>query len=325
MILTKWTHKKQAPKKLLILITLAALLLTACGGGASDGIPEDAVAMVNGSPISRTTYENTLALMKMNYEMEMGPGFFDEPDNEEGLTLLDTIKEQVLERLIFTEIILQDAVANGIELQEDDFNDTMEMFMGFIEEDEELTNFMAQNNISEDYFREEMRKELLMMEYQEYYVNNINITDEDARAFYDNNPEMFSTNQVSASHILVEDEAFANELKAQLNDGADFAELAVAHSTCPSSAQGGDLGYFGRGQMVPEFENAAFGMEVGDISEPVQTQFGWHIILLTDRIDDTGDFESAKAMIINQLQQEEMMAHIESLQQSAEIQRRENL
>lgn len=325
MILTKWTHKKQAPQKLLILITLAALLLTACGGGGNEGIPEDAVAVVNGSPISRTTYENTLALMKMNYEMEMGPGFFDEPDNEEGLTLLDTIKEQVLERLIFTEIILQDAVEHGIELQEDEFNDTMEMFMGFIEEDEELKNFMAQNNISEDYFREEMRKELLMMEYQEHYMTHINITDEDARAFYDNNPEMFATNQVSASHILVEDEALANELKAQLDEGADFAELAVAHSTCPSSAQGGDLGYFGRGQMVPEFENAAFAMEVGDISEPVQTQFGWHIILLTDRIDEAGDFESAKAMIINQLQQEEMMAHIESLQQSAEIQRRENL
>lgn len=313
------------PKTLLIFITVAALLLTACGGGGNDGIPEDAVAVVNGSPISRTTYENTLALMKMNYEMEMGPGFFDEPDNEEGLTLLDTIKEQVLERLIFTEIILQDAVEHGIELQEDEFNDTMEMFMGFIEEDEELKNFMAQNNISEDYFREEMRKELLMMEYQEHYMTHINITDEDAREFYDNNPEMFASNQVAASHILVEDEALAVDLKAQLDDGADFAELAVAHSTCPSSSQGGDLGYFGRGQMVPEFENAAFAMEVGDISEPIQTQFGWHIILLTDRIDEAGDFESAKAIIINQLQQEELMAHIESLQESADIQRRENL
>lgn len=324
MIFTNRTHKRQTPKKLLILITLAALLLTACGGG-NDGIPEDAVAMVNGSPISRTTYENTLALMKMNYEMEMGPGFFDEPDNEEGLTLLDTIKEQVLERLIFTEIILQDAVEHGIELEEEEFNETMEMFMGFIEEDEELNTFMAQNNISEDYFREEMRKELLMMQYQEHYVTHINITDEDARAYYDNNLEMFASNQVSASHILVEDEALAVDLKAQLDDGADFAELAVAHSTCPSAAQGGDLGYFGRGQMVPEFENAAFAMEVGDISDPVQTQLGWHIILLTDRIDEAGDFESAKTIIINQLQQEEMMAHIESLQESADIQRREDL
>lgn len=324
MIMTKFTRNTSVPKKLLILITLAALLLTACGGG-NEGIPEDAVAVVNGNPISRTTYENTLALMKMNYEMEMGPGFFDEPDNEEGLTLLDTIKEQVLERLIFTEVVLQDAVEHGIELEEEEFNETMEMFMGFIEEDEDLKNFMAQNNISEDYFRQEMRNELLMMEYQEHYMSHLNITDEDAREYYDNNPEMFSTNQVAASHILVEDEALALDLKAQLDDGADFAELAVAHSTCPSSAQGGDLGYFGRGQMVPEFENAAFAMEVGDISDPVQTQFGWHIILLTDRIDEAGDFESAKTVIINQLQQEELMAHIESLQESAEIQRREDL
>lgn len=324
MICTNWTHKRQTSKKLLILITLAALLLTACGGG-SDDIPADAVAMVNGSPISRTTYENTLALMKMNYEMEMGPGFFDEPDNVEGLTLLDTIKEQVLERLIFTEIILQDAVEQGIELEEEEFNQTMEMFMGFIEEDEALNTFMAQNNIGEDYFREEMRKELLMMEYQEHFMSHINITEEDAREFYDNNPEMFAIDQVSASHILVDEEALALELKTQLDQGADFGELAMTHSTCPSAVQGGDLGTFGRGQMVPEFESAAFSMEVGTISDPVQTQFGWHIILLTDRIDETGDFESAKTIIINQLQQEEMMVHIEALQESADIQRREDL
>lgn len=325
MRVTRFTRNKSMHKTLVLLITIAALLLTACGGGAAGGIPDDAVAVVNGTPISRTTYENTLALMKMNYEMEMGPGFFDETDNVEGLTLLDTIKEQVLERLIFTEIILQDAAKRGIELMEEEFNETMEMFMGFIREDEELTTFMVQNNIGEDYFREEMRKELLMMKYQEYYMNLINITDEAARAFYDANPQMFSVEQVAASHILVADETLANELKAQLDGGADFAELAMAHSSCPSSSQGGDLGYFGRGQMVSEFEDAAFSMEVGDISDPVQTQFGWHIIQLTDRVGDAGDFESAKPMIISQLQQEELRAHIDSLQAAAEVQRREDL
>ncbi len=324
MNLTRWTRKKSMPKTLVILLALTALLLTACGGGGN-GIPDDAVALVNDQPIPRTTYEDTLALMKMNYEMEMGPGFFDEPDNEEGLTLLETIKEQVLERLIFTELVLQDAVEHDIQLEEEEFNETMEMFMGFIEEDEDLKNFMAQNDISEDYFKEEMRKELIMMEYQEHYMSHIDITDEEARAYYDENPDEFSYDQVAASHILVEEEAFAWELIEQLEDGADFAEMAVAHSTGPSSVTGGELGYFGKGQMVPAFEEAVFNMEVGAISDPVQTEFGWHIIKLTDRIEEAGDFESAKDIIINQLQQQELMDHLESLQESADIQRREDL
>ncbi|SMP51566.1 peptidylprolyl isomerase [Anoxynatronum buryatiense] len=310
---------------LLLVLLAVTLLLTACGGNGEAAIPEDAVAVVNGTPISNQDFENTLALMKMNYEMEMGPGFFDEPDNEEGMTLLDTIKEQVLERLIFTEIILQEAATHDIALNEEEFNETMEMFMGFIKDDEELMNFMEQNNIDETYFRREMEKELLMMEFQDYYLSYIEVTDEDAQAYFDANPDLFTFDQVAASHILVDTEEKARELRSQLDEGADFALLAAEHSTCPSAAQGGDLGSFGRGQMVPAFENAAFSMEAGDISDPVQTEFGWHVILVNERINETDDFEEAKDYIISQLRQDQLMAHIEALRESAEVQRREGL
>ena len=83
---------------------------------------------------------------------------------------------------------------------------------------------------------------------------------------------------VQASHILVPDLHTASQLKKQINEGADFADTARAHSSCPSRARGGDLGPFGRGQMVKPFEDAAFALEVGGLSEPVQTQFGWHLI-----------------------------------------------
>ncbi|MDW7672699.1 MAG: peptidylprolyl isomerase [Bacillota bacterium] len=308
----------------ILILVITSLLLTACGGGAGE-IPDDAVAVVNGSPIPTETYENTLALMKMNYEMEMGAGFFEEEDNVEGMTLLDTIKEQVLERLIFAEIILQDAAANNIELNEDEFTETMALFMGFIEDDEELMTFMAQNNISDEYFRSEMRKELIMMEFQEHFLENAAVSEEDARAYYDANPDLFAFDQVAASHILVDSEEQAVELKTQLDGGADFAELAMAYSSCPSSSQGGDLGYFGRGQMVSAFEKAAFSMEVGDISDPVQTEFGWHLIMVTDRIDEVDDFEDTKDYILDQLKQEELSAHIEALREAAEVKRRENL
>ena len=83
---------------------------------------------------------------------------------------------------------------------------------------------------------------------------------------------------VEASHILVPSLEQAIILKSQLAEGANFAQLAQQHSTCPSRAAGGSLGKFGPGQMVPQFQDATFALEVGGLSEPVQTQFGWHII-----------------------------------------------
>ena len=89
--------------------------------------------------------------------------------------------------------------------------------------------------------------------------------------------------EVRASHILVEDESKANELKKDIEGGADFAELAKKNSKCPSGESGGDLGFFGKGTMVREFEDAAFSLEVGQVSEPVKTQFGYHLILVTGK------------------------------------------
>ena len=86
---------------------------------------------------------------------------------------------------------------------------------------------------------------------------------------------------VKASHILVADEQEATKLLSQINEGSDFAALAMTHSKCPSSANGGDLGIFGRGQMVKPFEDAAFALEINHVSAPVETQFGWHIIKRT--------------------------------------------
>jgi peptidyl-prolyl cis-trans isomerase C len=84
-----------------------------------------------------------------------------------------------------------------------------------------------------------------------------------------------------ASHILVQTLEQAQLLQSQLSEGSDFAVLAQANSQCPSKARGGDLGVFGRGQMVKPFEDAAYGLEIGAVSEPVQTQFGWHLVKRT--------------------------------------------
>lgn len=88
-------------------------------------------------------------------------------------------------------------------------------------------------------------------------------------------------NEVKASHILVETEEEAISLKEEIISGKAFEDVAAENSLCPSGANGGDLGFFGRGQMVSEFENAAFDLNVGELSEPVRTNFGWHLILVT--------------------------------------------
>jgi len=91
--------------------------------------------------------------------------------------------------------------------------------------------------------------------------------------------------KAAARHILVGSEEQANDLKQQIADGADFADLAQQHSTCPSGARGGDLGEFYPGQMVKEFNDVCFGEEVGVVHGPVKTQFGYHLIEVTKRED----------------------------------------
>ncbi|OPL07360.1 MAG: hypothetical protein AVO33_05485 [delta proteobacterium ML8_F1] len=112
----------------------------------------------------------------------------------------------------------------------------------------------------------------------------IDVTDEEVNEYYESNKARFEKPaQVKASHILVKSEDEGLEVLKRLEDGEAFGEVAKAVSTCPSKEKGGDLGYFGKGQMVPEFEAAAFDLSVGERSGLVQTQFGYHVIELTDK------------------------------------------
>ncbi len=149
------------------------------------------------------------------------------------------------------------------------------------------------------------------------------VTDEAIQAAYDAQFNDFAgEDEFDASHILVETEDKAKELKTQLDDGADFAELARENSTGPSGPNGGALGWFGKGQMVPEFEGAVIALEKGQISDPVQTQFGWHLVKLNDkRKTEAPELDAVREELVQTIQQEVIQARIDELTQQAQIER----
>ncbi len=95
--------------------------------------------------------------------------------------------------------------------------------------------------------------------------------------------ETYNVTSVKASHILVDSKQEADALKVRIDNGENFETLAKKYSKCPSGAEGGDLGYFQKGQMVKEFENSAFKLPIGQVSDPIKTQFGWHLIKVYDK------------------------------------------
>ena len=126
--------------------------------------------------------------------------------------------------------------------------------------------------------------------------------------------------EYQASHILLETEDKARELLKLLDEGADFATLAQEHSTGPSGPRGGDLGWFGKGQMVPDFENAVLSMTPGTYAGPVQTQFGYHLILLTDRrVMARPSLEEVRGELEVELQNAAVEAHLRTLMDGADV------
>lgn len=146
-------------------------------------------------------------------------------------------------------------------------------------------------------------------------------TEDEIIDYYNNNKDAFGNPEtLQASHILVENEEKAKEVIEELNSGLSFEEAASKHSTCPSKDQGGRLGGFGRGQMVKEFEDAAFDMEVGATSQPVKSQFGYHIIYLEGKTPaQEKTLEEAKDEVIDHVtrskQQDEYMAKVNKLKE----------
>ncbi|MDN7247334.1 peptidylprolyl isomerase [Planococcus shenhongbingii] len=161
---------------------------------------------------------------------------------------------------------------------------------------ESFEQFLAQNNQTEESYKKVIRLNLLQ---EKALTDGVEVTDEEIQAQYDR-----QGTELNARHILVADEETANKVKKELDAGGDFAALAEEHSTdTGSAANGGSLDWFGTGAMVPEFEEAAYALEVDEISEPVQSQHGFHIIQVTEKreVKDQPKLEDQKEQIRSDL------------------------
>lgn len=222
------------------------------------------------------------------------------------------VDKQALEQLLSAELLYQAAAKLEVKDLDKQVDEKLAQGKARFGSEQEFAKAIKDLEMDEKALRDYTRRDLLISNFVEStIVSKIKVSEEDARKFYDQNPDKFTRSEsVKASHILigVEPTASAEEkktarekaekLRKELNGGADFAALAKANSSCPSSQQGGDLGFFGKGQMVPPFETAAFALKPGEISDVVETQFGYHIIKLTEKkAAETVTFKEAQARI----------------------------
>lgn len=255
------------------------------------------------------------------------------------------MRKEALEQMIVERLVDEQVKAAQIVVTAEDVNSLIQKMAAAEKLSvEDLKALVEASGQSFERWKQQMQFEKRLA-YQKLFESKfdgeVNVTEEDARQYYSENQQQFDIpEQVRASHILIKPDtsdpnvepalakaaakAKAEKLLNQIKDGADFAELAKANSDCPSSVRGGDLGYFSRGRMVPAFEEAAFALGVGQVSDVVETQFGYHIIKVTDKKEAaTKTFEEVRndivAMLTAKRQGELAEQYIESLKAEANI------
>jgi peptidyl-prolyl cis-trans isomerase C len=254
------------------------------------------------------------------------------------------LRGRALDAMIIEKLLDAKVKEKGITISDATVTDAIAKQMKEQGMDEEaFKKALASFGITEDQLKEQTRRGLGYQQLIEaQFAGKTDVNDADAKKFYDQNINEFKTpEQVRASHILIgtksiDPNADPNKVKAEAKAKAEmvlgkvkaadanFAALAKEYSSCPSSAKGGDLGMFGRGQMVKPFEDAAFALKVGEVSGVVETDFGYHIIKVTEHKDpNTTSFDAAKPKIIEQLSDQKKgtlaQEYIKSLKNAAKI------
>jgi len=309
-------------------VTSPDLFTKPIGGNVPD--PSTVLAVVNGTEIT---------LGQFNKEMDVMMGRMQGRVPPERLGQMRTqMRDQLLDNLITRQVLIDQVKAESIAINDEEFNEAVTELTGSLPPGVTLNDMLAQAQTSEEEFKSTLTTELQIRKLIEAQTGKpVPATDEEIETFYSENQDQFERPEsVSASHILIGIEPTdteeakaakrkeAEDVREQLVAGGDFAALAGEHSTCPSKAQGGNLGSFPRGRMVPEFEEAAFTQDVGAIGEIVETQFGYHVIKVDERSDaGTTPLDEVKEQLgqylANQKQQKTVQTYIEALREKANV------
>ena len=254
------------------------------------------LAEVNGTTITYDqwlkTFQNSVSRYDNNTLSAM-----DQP-------AINALKNNVLKQMINSELLYQQATKNKIKITNDKINAEIDKIKENFSSPEEFDNILKTNNLTLNQLKEDIKRNLMITHIMDDTKSKVNITDDELKEYFKENEEsFFEAEKVHARHILVENEEEALDIIRQLKEGiVDFAELAKEKSTGPSAENGGDLGFFTKGQMVKEFEDVAFALQPGEISDAVKTQFGFHVIKCEEKKDEyQPSFEEVKEQINNLL------------------------
>ena len=294
----------------------------------ADEKPTD-VASVNGTVIKSDDVKRE---MNMMYQRAVQSGVY--PDSSE----IEAYWTQAVETLIGREILYQDAVSRGYSPDNTKIDEYIASLTQNYGGEEALISALSSQGLSIEKLRNDTGVYYVISEYVTRELRlGVSVSDAEVKAYYDEHKEMFKQEEtVEARHILLavedaSDEAAVEEagkkisaLRERIEGGEDFSELAKEYSDCPSGENGGSLGEFGRGRMVPPFDRAAFSLEVGVLSEPVLTQFGWHLIEVTAKNGGgtvaLADIEPRlREYLENVALEDKVTSHVDELRENCEI------
>lgn len=303
-------------KILLVMMAFALVVLAGCNSGSKtiDGV--EMAAAVDGVGIPQKIFDIYYGIQRDNLVSQTGEEGLNQPMDRLNRNTGEILRENILDSLISNQVIINAA-------QEEDLGDIDTKVDEQIQTEKDMTgeDFFNQNleylGVTEDEYKDLLRNNIIVTEYRNKKMAEYEVTDEEIQTYYDENSEDML--QAQARHILVETEEEANNVLQRLEGGEDFAELATELSQDPSSAaRGGDLGFFPKGTMIQEFEDFVFNAEVGEISEPIETQFGYHVIEVTDFKDSLEDYTEE---IRTQIQGEKFVADMEERESNAKIEK----
>ena len=322
-------------------IILSSLLCISSVGCSSKVNNEDVVATVNGQDITVEDFKLMLDSNK-NYVESNSASNIWENEVEKGVKFKDTFKDTVLNGMIDIEAVCEQAKKEKLVPTTDEVNKAFNNLKKNIDSDEEYEKKLEDLGISDKCIKNQVEKTLIIQKYAENFDKNVKITDEEMKKYYEEHKKDYYKDEVKASHILIstvddngnplseakkkEAKKKAEEVLKKAKSGEEFSELAKEYSDDPgSAANGGDLGYFTKGQMVQPFEEAAFSLKPGEISGLVESEYGYHIIKVYDKIDEQLPFDDVKDEIKNTLIQNKYMENIESISKKAKVEKNESV